>query len=51
MRVINSIIFASFHINAYRDRGNTIKGSIASLMWKITKNPYWFGMYIEEGLK
>ena len=48
MRLINSLIWSIFHMEAYRDKGNTIRGSFAKLMWKITKNPYWFGIYQEE---
>ncbi len=48
MGLINSVIFSTFHREAYRNKGDTIRGSFAKLMWKITKNPYWFGIYQEE---
>ncbi len=52
MKLINSVIWSIFHhIEAYRDKGDTIRGSFAKLMWKITKNPYWFGIYQEEFFK
>ncbi len=51
MRLINSIIYSFFHIEAYRNKGNTIRENFAKLMWKITNNPYWFGIYQEEVLK